>query len=187
MQKLVKDPAYRAKVSAGLKAFWNNLTPAEQAVRIARQAASVPVSSRKRQGRKMKRIWRLRKLGRLPRVEHPNGNNGRRYQDNERSWVYSAKAGWIFCRSSWERRFVSHLDKDSDVMDFYNEPFKISVPRLRSSYEPDFLVLRRFEEMELVEIKPRSLCRHPEVRMKFAAARRFCAESDMRFVVVSYD
>jgi hypothetical protein len=191
MQKIGKDPVYRANVSLGLRRFLDSLTPLQREER-GRVTSGHSLASRRKQSRSLRRWWaRAKRNGKTPR--HISGNNGRNWTKNRREWVEVTKApfsdGKVYCRSSWEKRYILALEQDPSVKFYLVEPFRIPVAGLSKlkGYEPDVLVIRTGDRLELVEIKPKSLLKYPDVKRKLRAARAFCGQMNMKFVTVSYN
>ncbi len=55
----------------------------------------------------------------------------------------------------------------------------------RRAYHPDFLVRLGSGRLELREVKGTHLMETPDTQLKFEAAKRWCAEHDVAFVVVT--
>lgn len=93
-------------------------------------------------------------------------------------------------RSSWEMRYMTHLDADATVKTWGYECLEIRyVSAVRSgrlrSYLPDFLVELVDGRKLVVEIKPASKVDKPTNLKKFAAARAWCPANGTEFVVVT--
>jgi hypothetical protein len=100
--------------------------------------------------------------------------------------VQSQKGGVIRTKSTWETRYIKLLDVDEDVISFQYEPFSIryEFEGVIKHYYPDFLVVRE-NICELVEVKPSRLIILGCNPAKFKAAKRFCIEEGLDFVVVT--
>lgn len=104
------------------------------------------------------------------------------------SYFESAKCGKTFyCRSSYERRYLELLESDPDVTSYEVEP--IAIPyvfdgRIRN-YIPDVLVTRVSCGQQLVEVKPTALTETVQNVTKADAARVWCKQNGINFLVVS--
>jgi hypothetical protein len=101
-------------------------------------------------------------------------------------YIESKKAGkTIFCRSSWELKFVQTIEEDETAISLQIEPF--SVPyRLNGDarrYVPDFLVTYVDGRKVLIEIKPECYLAAQINVAKFAAAKEYCALNGLEFEV----
>jgi hypothetical protein len=93
----------------------------------------------------------------------------------------------VRCRSSYELKYAEMLESDTNVASFKVEPFFIQYEFNGSTkhYHPDFLVTFSDNSKQLVEVKPEKLINTQINVAKFAAARQWCATSNMVFVVVT--
>lgn len=85
----------------------------------------------------------------------------------------------IFCRCSWEKRYLEVLDKDPQV--YYYEKEKLPIPYTRKSgyfgnYYPDYIVYYLDGTVQIVEIKGREEKDAVEIELKKIAAEKYCAE-----------
>lgn len=88
--------------------------------------------------------------------------------------------------STLERDFLYLLDYEQDVTWFAEQPITLEYSHEGRTlhYTPDFHALRA-NRNQLVECKPADLVDTDENRRKFTAARRWCAERDWTFHVVT--
>jgi hypothetical protein len=190
--KISKDlwatDSYRENVINGVKEKWNSLDWKARK-KCGKKIADVRWENEERgkeHSRALKLWWKkARRSGRVP--VHKRNNGGVNYSLNKREWVYSRKAaGWFYCRSSWEKRYLLECEKDTSCVSCLRPAFSIWVKVLQKDYRPDFFVLRESGEALVVEIKPK--CRvDEEVKAKSAAARVLCRKQGMKFEMVSYD
>lgn len=87
----------------------------------------------------------------------------------------------------WEREYMDVLEADPDV-EAWTKNHKIRIPYLASDgtkreYHPDFLLRMAGGKLELHEVKGGHLM--AEAQPKFEAAKRWCAERGIEFVVVT--
>lgn len=89
-------------------------------------------------------------------------------------------------RSSWEREFIDYLDNNNKISSFYVESITIKYhyDQIRH-YIPDFLVEYVDGKKEIIEIKPSCFLEHKINKLKFAAARKYCEENNMKFRVLT--
>ncbi len=81
-----------------------------------------------------------------------------------------------FFRSSWERSFLEHLEKDAHVSKFTHEPMRIpySFDNHKRWYVPDVLVEYLDGVKILYEIKPAQFVNSKRCLLKSEAARVYC-------------
>jgi hypothetical protein len=99
------------------------------------------------------------------------------------------KSAWSFesYDSGWEREYMEELESDPAVV-AWTKRHDIRIPYeaangKRRVFVPDFLVKLQSETLELRETKGGHLLE--ESKLKFAAARAFCAARSMQFVVIT--
>ena len=99
----------------------------------------------------------------------------------------SPKAGRCWCRSTYEKRYCELLDTSQDVRTYRSEPMYIpySSGETVRNYVPDFLVTYLDGSCVLVEVKPMALVNLPGNVVKINAARNWCAENGMKFLVIT--
>lgn len=118
-----------------------------------------------------------------PRKRKPN----RRYHTG----LYeSKKAGVCSYRSSWELEYMKYLDSNDDVVSYEYEKLKIPyISNLKTKkiryYMPDFCIAYLDGTKKIVEIKPSRRMMQDKIQKKFNAAKTWCAENSMEFVVVT--
>lgn len=127
---------------------------------------------------------------------------------------YAGDANNIVYRSSWELRFMSHLDKNSGVIRWASEEFCIPYfdPTTRKvrRYFPDFIVTVKDKNGEIrttvFEIKPKAQTAPPNAakiksrnrliketatwgvnQAKWKAAQEFCADKNWKFQILTED
>ena len=93
-------------------------------------------------------------------------------------------------RSLWEKSYFEYLDSNSEVSKFYSESLRVpyvankKTGRLRN-YIPDLLVEYIDGSRQIIEIKPtRFLTKLANIK-KFNAARLYCADNGITFVIVT--
>ena len=82
-------------------------------------------------------------------------------------------------RSSWEEKYMVHLDADPAVLSWAYEPFFIEYVSNKSTgkirkYYPDFFVSYADGTSRLIEIKQKRKIDQPAIRKKTAAAQGWC-------------
>lgn len=85
-----------------------------------------------------------------------------------------------------ERDYVSILEWQQDVIEYWEQPIKIKYHlngKMRY-YTPDFLVIRNSGK-SLVEVKPRYRLEDPNTLLQIKVGIDFCLKKDMHFKVVS--
>lgn len=103
----------------------------------------------------------------------------------------STKTGQV-CkfRSSWEHKYMVHLDADQDVKSWsYEQTIVEYVSNIRTKkirkYYPDFYVEYSDGRREIVEVKPKNKLEKPTVKKKIIAAIVWCSAKAMTFRVVT--
>lgn len=92
-------------------------------------------------------------------------------------------------QGDWEREYMEELESDDEV-EAWTKGHKIRIPYIdgqsrRREYRPDFLVRLDSGNVELHEVKGGHLIDSGDTQRKFDAARAWCAERDMKFVVIT--
>lgn len=119
----------------------------------------------------------------------------------------------IFWRSLWERRVMTHLDENPNVVNWASEevviPYLSPVDNKPHRYFPDFLIKSKNKqgilETIVMEVKPKSQSLPPKQQQrvskkyitevmtyginqaKWKAASEFCKDRNWKFVVVTED
>jgi hypothetical protein len=104
--------------------------------------------------------------------------------DNPRKSAYSFEK-WD---SSWELQYMKELEADQ-LIDAWTKNHGIRIPYLdtkghKREYRPDFLVRIVGGEVQLHEVKGGHLIDNPNTVSKFDAAKRWCADRDIKFEIV---
>ena len=104
---------------------------------------------------------------------------------HKHSWITSLKAPEpIYCRSSYEIRFLELCDLSLDVRTVTSVPFSIQYmdeiehPR---RYIPDFII----NDNVLIEVKARFALNLLRTQRKHEAAKHYCEERAMQFFVIT--
>lgn len=130
-----------------------------------------------------KNIIEKRRYGQLKAIQEGRWNPQDR---GVTTHLETTKAGKVFCRSSWEKIYVEYLEKNPNVVSFAKD--KIRIPYLLRGitrvYIADFLVSYSSGEV-LVEIKPLSFLRREETIAKFEAAKLWCNNRNIPFMIIS--
>lgn len=94
-------------------------------------------------------------------------------------------SGKSVCRSKYEEYFFSELHKDTSVIKFEVEPFKIPYKfgSKNKTYLPDILVTYRNGSKILVEIKTSQEVDFISNQTKFEAAHKYAEENGYKFEV----
>jgi len=123
--------------------------------------------------------------------ERKNGHKIGSLEFQKKRWasgkrIQSKKGGIIFCHSSWEEELARRLDDDNEILTFKKEPFPIpyAFGGKDRNYYPDFFILRSDGRKLVVEVKPQAFWSMPMNVAKFEAARKFCSDKDMEFVLL---
>jgi hypothetical protein len=102
-----------------------------------------------------------------------------------------SKSAWSFEKFDfgWEREYMGELEADPDV-EAWTKNHKIRIPWIdkqqrKREYRPDFLVRLTTGKIELHEVKGGHLLENPDTKRKHEAAKRWCAEREIEFVVVT--
>lgn len=92
----------------------------------------------------------------------------------------------MFYRSSYELAALKKLEIDQNVKDFKTEPFSIiykGLDGLDHRYHPDILIELSDGTQKLIEIKPATLVKTEENKLKELAGRDFCELNKIVFEV----
>lgn len=102
-----------------------------------------------------------------------------------------AKSAYAFesYDGDWERQYMEELEADPEV-EAWTKSHKIRIPYIdgqsrRREYRPDFLVRFDSGDVELHEVKGGHLIDSGDTQRKFEAARKWCDERAMKFVVIT--
>lgn len=135
-----------------------------------------------------------------------------RYQPSNTK-KYKGDPSNIIYRSSWERRFMVYCDRNPNILEWGSEeiviPYVSPLDGKVHRYFPDFYVKVRQRDGKvkkmIIEVKPKKYTRPPvtpkrktknfiaEVRewgkndAKWKAAREFCADYGMEFLILTED
>jgi hypothetical protein len=120
----------------------------------------------------------------------------------------------IVFRSSWEKKFMSYLDKHPDVISWASEemfiPYVSPIDNRVHRYFPDFIVKKKnakgIVEVLIVEIKPKHQTKPPNIntkrnkktvineamtyqvnQAKWKAAEQFCLDRNYKFIILTED
>lgn len=118
----------------------------------------------------------------------------------------------ITCRSLWERKVCKYLDENKNILRWSFEkikiPYKSPIDEQLHYYIPDFLIEKRNRDntvsVLLIEVKPEKQTKKPILtekvskrtysknmktylinEAKWNAARHFCKENDIKFVILT--
>lgn len=90
----------------------------------------------------------------------------------------------VIYQSSWEKKFIEHLENDDNVLFYKSQPFSIQYFYLQNrNYIPDIHVIYKNGINKIIEVKPLSLIDAQINIAKFAAANKFCEEKGYIFEV----
>jgi hypothetical protein len=102
-----------------------------------------------------------------------------------------AKSAYAFERYDfgWEHEYMQELEADPDV-DAWTKNHKIRIPYVdgqnrKRQYLPDFLLRMTSGGLELHEVKGKHLLDSGDTKRKFDAAKKWCEERGIKFVVVT--
>jgi hypothetical protein len=89
----------------------------------------------------------------------------------------------------WERQYMQGLEADA-LVDAWTKNHGIRIPYVdhqnrKREFRPDFLVRSGSGSIEVREVKGAHLIDNPDTKRKFEAAKRWCAERNAAFVVVT--
>jgi len=179
-----RTPEDRKKVSNGNKEAWKRIKIEGRAEEITRKAAKTHLGQKHRQKTQEER-QRLSEIA-LAQISSGKRNPHENYKQIKKA-IQSVKGGKIICQSSWEEKFARSLDSNSRVISFSKD--KIRIPYIFNAkqriYIVDFYILYASGSRELVEIKPSIFLDQNENPAKFEAARKWCAERNIDFVVLT--
>jgi len=103
--------------------------------------------------------------------------------------IFSQKMNCEICySSSWERGYIEHLDKLSNIKSIHKDYIRVSYQDEEGharNYIVDFLIEYVDGSKKLIEIKPTFYITYEINRLKFAAARAYCAQNNMTFEVLT--
>lgn len=130
------------------------------------------------------------------------------YPTNPDKYVGDLNNIWV--RSSWEKRALIFFDTNPNVLKYNSEevvvPYISPIDNKPHRYFPDFLVMLKQRDgvikKMMVEVKPAIQCEPPKQKRqtkrmltevstylvnqaKWAAARAYCAEKGLEFVVIT--
>lgn len=153
---------------------------------------------------------RQARLANPPRGEK-NGMFGRRHSDETRAKQSEAKTRLIIegkfkpyetrCRngdhksdkagrtmhyrSGWEFAVMKHLDVNPDVMTYEYESVRVSYRYNDNKrwHVPDFIITFHDGRREMWEVKPETYIDTEKVKLKSEAARVYCEQNGMRYLV----
>lgn len=107
----------------------------------------------------------------------------------QRGYIFSTKMNSdVYYRSSWEKEFISYLDKNEDIKQFLHDSIRIpyyDAKNHKRNYIVDFLVTKNNGDKELIEIKPSCFTEKDINKRKFAAARKYCEDQGIKFRVLT--
>lgn len=212
--------------------IWSTRTYEEklEITKNARKAAVNLANSLDEQGRKKtysryykcneETIKRLNRLGREQLLSNMinglSGNSGK-YMNGKfkprNPEKYAGNADYIFYRSSWELRCMSHFDRNVNVIQWASEeliiPYFDPVSNKPRRYFPDFVIKSKNKdgliETIVIEVKPLKETTAPKPiknpnkskryltevakwgtnSAKFTAANKYCEEKGWKFVIVT--
>jgi hypothetical protein len=125
---------------------------------------------------------------------------------------YIGDSSNILCRSLWERKFCKYLDENKNILRWSFENIKIPyaspLDKQMHYYIPDFLLEKKNKDNTIstiiVEIKPLKQTKQPILtesvskrtfsknmqtylinQAKWEAAKQFCKEHDIKFIVLT--
>jgi len=98
-------------------------------------------------------------------------------------WAQTTKAGRVGFRSLYELRAIELLEADSSVTRFEYEKLAVSYSLNGTTRRtvPDFRVWG--DRDRVIEVKPRGFTYHWKEKLKMGAARRYCEEHGLEYVV----
>jgi hypothetical protein len=105
--------------------------------------------------------------------------------------IYSSPiAGICKFRSSWEKKYMEHLDADPQVSSWSYEKLVIEYVSNRATgkirkYYPDFFIEMKSGSRVVVEIKQKRKLQTAPVKKKTAAALKWCAENKAEFLLIT--
>lgn len=109
------------------------------------------------------------------------------YQSKRIIHLTTKKGGNIRCHSSWEKYYALYLD-DTPLVEKFGKD-KVKIPYFYKgktrTYYVDYLVTYCSGEQHLIEIKPTCFLETNENLSKFKAARIWCVERNIKFLLVT--
>ena len=124
----------------------------------------------------------------MPKIKRKRRKKKSRYHRGD---YISTKTGVTYkYRSSWEFKFMEHLDVDSDIISWTYEAVKIpyvsnSKTKKIRNYYPDFLIESKSEGYKLIEIKPFKKILQPKIVKKTIAASDWCRKNNIKFCIIT--
>ncbi len=173
-----RTPASNAKRSVSMLDYHSKHDNVRQAARASLIGSKRAEASKKKQGATRKAMFASGEL--VINREKISNSITKLYLEGGFAWCTgqytSTKTGaTINYRSSWELEYAKLLDADPMVHTWQYEPFSIpyEIDGKAKQYIPDFLV-RYFDGIELVEVKPSELTETKVNVAKRAAAAALC-------------
>lgn len=156
------SPEKRKKASDAAKKRWSGLSAEDRLRRIERMSKAMAESD-----------------------YHRNFSSVRNYKHGHH---ISAKAGRVFCRSSWEFQVAAYLDADDRIITYSIE--SIVIPYVDGDGQKrhtriDFMVQLSSGHTIILEIKPKGLVVHGRNKRKILAQTEYCREHNIQFCVVT--
>lgn len=120
----------------------------------------------------------------------PKKRKPRKRGHYKRGLHISPKAGECNYRSSWEFKYMIHLDSDPTVVSWtYEQTIIEYLSNVRTKkmrrYYPDFYVKYEDGHEEIVEVKPKRKLQQAIIKKKTAAAQQWCSERKMTYRILT--
>jgi len=120
----------------------------------------------------------------------PKKKKKRRRRGYKRGLYISSLAGKCKFRSSWEEKFMIHLDSDATVKLWTYEKTVIEYVSNKKTmkirkYYPDFYVEYQDGSKKIIEIKQKRKLLQANVKKKAAAAETWCVSNGATYVILT--
>lgn len=116
-------------------------------------------------------------------IRQPKSYKG---QWSKPGWYWMASVGrHVSYESKFERSFLMEVDFEGTVTEVVPQPFRLHFERMERPYRhtPDFLVGRRGDVPELVDVKGARARENPVNRLTFTLTERACQRLGLSFTV----
>ena len=120
---------------------------------------------------------------------------------------YVGNTSNIQYRSSWEKKFMLHCDRNPHIIQWASEemfvPYRSPIDKRIHKYYPDFIVEMSDGRKLMIEVKPAIQCRPPKPRSrktkrylqeqltfiknisKWKSAKEYCSDNGLQFVIMT--
>jgi len=188
-KQFCKDCSHVAEKLGGQKGgkapAWNSGLTKETDERLAKQAAAQTGENNAFWGRQHTETsiqkMRVKQTSNAIRLMSEGKIGPKKYKSCFKFNPFTQKDEWM--HSSWETKFLDECINEN-IPVYKNAKFTISYiakDNIERQYVPDFLTL---DDSTIYEVK--GVCTDADL-LKFDAAKKWCDERNMKFIVISYD